>query len=71
MHTITLPPLRVIRTAIGPNISEWARAHDLPPAAVHGTLYRYAGRSVDMTRLWGAQTRRIICTLVGDVSGAA
>ena len=70
-HIISLPARREIRAAIDCSIAQWARRHDLPPAAVHVTIQRYADRDIDMTRVWGAQTPRIIRALHEAVQAAA
>ena len=62
-HTVPLPPRSEIRALIGASISSWARNRSLPPHAVHMTITRYAGTDVDMSRPWGAQTRRVLLAL--------
>ena len=67
--TLSLPSRRAVRAVIGPNVNAWARAHNHSPPAVHNTIRRYAdGTSVDMTRIWGEQTRGILLDLHAAVS---
>ena len=67
-HTISLPNRRAVRVAIGVNVTAWARRHGHSPAAVHNTIKRYADGQVDMTRIWGEQTRGILLDLHAAVS---
>ena len=69
-HTLPLPLRDEIRAIIGANVSAWARRRKLPPHAVHMTLSRYAGTEVDMSRPWGAQTRRVLLALHEAVQAA-
>ena len=62
-HTITLPDRPAIRIAMNCSIAAWARARDLTPASVHMFIQRYAGKTVDMSRPWGGQTRRTLLAL--------
>lgn len=66
-HTLALPPVRDVRAAIGPNVSDWAREHGHIPRAVNQVIVRYAGRDIDMTRVWGAQTRQILVDISRDL----
>ena len=68
--TISLPTRRDIRIACGPNVGAWARERGHAPAAVHNTITRYASRDVDLTRVWGEGTRRILVDIHKAVRGA-
>ena len=68
---ISLPDRRTVRLAIGPCVSRWARAHGYPPHAVHQTIHRYAGRTVDPARVWGERTHAVLRALAAAVREAA
>ena len=62
-QTLSLPSRDEIRAAVGANIAAWAKLRGVPPHAVHMTITRYADTKVDMSRPWGAQTRRVLLAI--------
>lgn len=62
-----IPTRQKLRIATGESITRWARARGLKPHDVHRTLNRYGGRMLDMDRVWGPETRRVLRALVEAV----
>ena len=70
IHTIPIPARREIRIAVDGCVARWARSQGLDPGAVHRTVHRYGGQQLDMSRVWGAQTRHILRALIAAVEAA-
>ena len=62
-HIIPIPTRREVRIATDGCVARWARAQGFPVHAAHATLSRYGGRTIDLTRITGAQTRRVLLAL--------
>lgn len=69
-HSITLPDRPAIRLAMDCSLKRWAEARQLTPSVVHMVIQRYEGKTIDMSRPWGEQTRRILRALDETVAGA-
>lgn len=69
-HIVPIPPRLEIRLATDACISRWARTRNLRPRAVHRLVHRYGGKTLDMSRIWGLETRAILFALVEVVAAA-
>ena len=56
-HIVPIPTAREVRIAANAHIARWAHGRGLSPRAVYRAIHRYGGRTVDLTRLWGDETR--------------
>ena len=69
-HILPIPSRQAIRIAAEGCISRWAETRGLDSGAVHRTIHRYGGRTVDLSAMWGLQTRGILLALVALVEAA-